>query len=273
MLIPPPTILAPDSSTPLLRHNAEEIVGNAIMVQCTGETWRPAKAAAVRLVLGYGMDPWIASSTPNMWLDKKSWPSDFDVERWIEAGGDKTDDVGLRLTALLEGQDLDSDLVLLGAILHVPTYRRDLQFDYWLAAPGLADNDKSTAPAGRTLAGWFGGWSFAAKSRNATSVHFVGTFVKYPNSDLDITPTENWTIGWGWQIDPANSLQFRSKSGEVAAWYERWVGPELSHRRLSRQPMLNRWVARRQSFPPEFNELKNWTRKSDMSSGLLASPE
>jgi hypothetical protein len=273
MMLPPASVLAFDSSTPRQRHKADEIVGDAIMAQCTGETWRPAEAAAVRLLLGYGIDPWIASATPNMWSDKKSWPSDFDVEQWIEAGGAKTHDVALQLAGLLEGRDLESELLVLGAILHVPTYRRDLQFDYWLATPDAEEPKKSTAPTGKTLAGWLGGWSFAATSQHTTSVHFVGTFINYPNSDLDITPTDDWESRWGWQINLADCLRFRTKKGDIAAWYERWVGPELSHRRLSRQPMLNRWVAWRDSFPPEFNELDDWTRKSDMTSGMLSSPE
>ena len=273
MMLPPPKILAFDSSTPRQRHKADEIVGEAIMAQCTGETWSPAKAAAVRLLLGFGMDPWIASATPNIWPDKESWPSDFDVERWIEAGAAKTDDVALRLTALVQGDDLDPAALLLGAILHIPTYRRDLQFDYWLVAPGVTEEGQSKILTGRTLAGWFAGWSFAANSPNSTSVHFVGTCINYPNSDLDITPTHDWESRWGWHIDPKNNLRFLTNGGDLAAWYERWVGPELSHRRLGRQPMLNRWVAQRGSFPRECDELRRWTRNSDMSSGLLTSPE
>ena len=273
MMLPQPKILAFDSSTPRQRHKADEIVGEAITSQCTGETWSPAKAAAVRLLLGFGMDPWIASATPNMWSDKESWPSDFDVERWIEAGAAKTDDVALRLTALVQGDDLDPGAVLLGAILHIPTYRRDLQFDYWLVAPGVTEEEQPKILTGRTLAGWFAGWSFAAKSSKSTSVHFVGTCINYPNSDLDITPTHEWESRWGWHIDPKNNLRFLTNGGDLAAWYERWVGPELSHRRLARQPMLNRWVAHRDSFPPESNELREWSRKSDMTSGLLTSPE
>jgi hypothetical protein len=273
MMLPPPKILAFDSSTPRQRHKADEIVGEAIMAQCTGETWSPAKAAAVRLLLGFGMDPWIASATPNIWPDKESWPSDFDVERWIEAGAAKAGDVALRLTALLRGDDLDPAALLLGAILHIPTYRRDLQFDYWLAVPGVGKNEQSKILTGRTLAGWFAGWSFAAKSPYATSVHFVGTCINYPNSDLDITPTHHWESDWGWHMDPKNNLRFLRNGGDLAAWYERWVGPELSHRRVDRQPMLNRWVARRDSLPLQYNELRDWTRVLDMSSGLLASPE
>jgi hypothetical protein len=273
MILPPPKTLALDSSTPRQRHKADEIVGEAIMAQCAGETWPPAKAIAVRLLLGLGMDVWVATATPNIWPDKESWPSDFDVERWVEGGALKTENTGLRLTALVEGHDLHPDLVLLGAILHIPTYRRDLRFDYWLVPPDFGESARSTTPVGRTLGGWFGGWSFAATRSNSTTVHFVGTFINYPNSDLDLTPTDDWQAGWGWQIDPANNLRFHSNSGEVAAWYERWVGPELSHRRLSRQPMLNRWVARRDSFPQKYAGLESWTRKSDMTSGLLASPE
>ena len=273
MMLPPPTTLASDSSTPRQRHKADEIVGDAIIAQCAGQTWKPAKAAAVRLLLGLGMDPWIASATPNMWVNEKSWPSEFDVERWIDAGAEKSHDVPLRLTAIVEGHDLDEDLVLLGAILHIPTFRRDLQFDYWLVPPDNNEPDKPKTLIGRTLAGWFGGWSFAANSPATTSVHFVGTFINYPNSDLDLTPAGYWEATWGWQIDPKNNLRFRTSSGETAAWYERWVGPELSHRRLSRQPMLNRWVARRDSFPSKHQELTQWTRKSDITSGLLNSPE
>ncbi len=273
MMLPPPKMLAFDSSTPRQRHKADEIVGDAIMAQHSGATWSPAKAAAVRLLLGLGMDPWIASATPNVWPNKESWPSEFDVERWIEAGAAKADDVALRLTALLGGDDLYPDVLLIGAILHIPTYRRDLQFDYWLGVPDVTDKEQSKTLTGRTLAGWFGGWSFAAKSADSASVHFVGTCINYPNSDLDITPTHHWESRWGWHIDPKNNLRFLTERGDPAAWYERWVGPELSHRRVGRQPMLNRWVARRDSFPPESDELRRWTRKSDMSSGLLTSPE
>jgi hypothetical protein len=275
IMLPPATRLAFDSSTPRHRHTSDDIVGDAILAQSAGKTWSPAKAAAVRLLIGYGMDPWISSATPNVWRDKQTWPSDFDVERWFEAGAANRDDVGLRLTALLEGHDLDPSLLLLGAILHIPTYRRDLQFDFWLAAPDAVSsgNEQSKTPTGRTLAGWLSGWSFASKSESATTVHFVGTFINYPNGDLDVTPTDDWGARWGWRVDPTNNLRFRSKAGNIVAWYERWVGPELSHRRLSRQPMLNRWVARRDSFPSQYNDLTQWTRKADVTSGLLTSPE
>lgn len=119
---------------------------------------------------------------------QKAWPPDFAVERWFEEGAQKSADVGLQLTALLDGHDLDPSLLLLGAVLRVPTYRRDMEFRYWLTAP-QADMDTqkpvmSWTPSGRTLAGWLGGWSFAIPQQPAaTSVHFVGTLVNYPNSD------------------------------------------------------------------------------------------
>ena len=57
--------LAFDSNYPRPSKDAEHIVGEAIFHQCAGQVWQPSKAAALRLALGYGMDPWIASATPN----------------------------------------------------------------------------------------------------------------------------------------------------------------------------------------------------------------
>ncbi len=278
MILPVPKRFAFDSSSPRQRHEAEHIVGDAIFYQCAGKAWPPAKAAAVRLLIGYGVDPWIASATPNLWPDKQAWPSDFDVERWLEAGASKKVDVGLRLMALLEGHDLDPSLLLLGAVLHIPTYRRDLQFYYWLSAPNADDeiqkHEKSLSPFGRTLAGWIAGWSFvASQPSEATTVHFVGSLVNYPNSDLDITPTNEWAKHWGWKVDPKNNLRFRLKDGSIGAWYERWLGPDASSHRVCRQPILNRWVARRDSFPTEADELRTWNRQTDIASGLLSQPE
>lgn len=278
MILPTPKKLAFDSSSPRQRHEAEHIVGDAILHQCAGKTWSTADAAAVRLLIGYGVDPWIVSATPNIWPDKQTWPSDFDIERWLEAGASKTADVGLRLRDLLEGHDLDPSKLLLGAMLRIPTFRRDLQFYFWLAAPNADDEiqkrGKSSSPSGRTLAGWLAGWSFSASQPpDATTVHFVGTLVNYPNSDLDITPTNEWTKRWGWKVDPKNNLCFRAKDGSIVAWHERWLGPDASSHRICRQPILNRWVARRDSFPTEDDELRAWTRRTDLESGLLSQPE
>jgi len=278
MILPPPQKLAFDSSSPRQRHKADRIVGDAILDQSAGKTWSPREAAAVRLLVGYGVDPWIASATPNVWPHEETWPSDFDIEQWLEAGALKTSNVGLRLTALLEGHDLDSSLLLLGAALRIPTFRRDLQFDYWLAAPNVTEEiqkrGKSSSPSGRTLSGWLAGWSFAAsKPSDATTVHFVGSLVNYPNGELDITPTDAWTKCWGWKMDLKNNLRFLAKNGSTMAWHERWLGPDASTRRLCRQPILNRWVARRDSFPTEAGELRTWTRRTHLTSGLLSQPE
>lgn len=278
MVLTAPKRLAFDSSSPRQRHQAEHIVGEAILHQCAGTAWSPADAAAVRLLIGYGMDPWIASSTPNAWPNKHAWPSDFDIERWLEAGASKTSDIGLRLTALLEGHDLAPSLLLLGAVLHIPTFRRDLQLAFWLVAPDadeeLRQRKKPSSPSGRTLSGWFAGWSFASSQPpSSTTVHFVGSLVNYVNSDLDITPTSVWTTHWGWNTDPKNNLRFRAKDGSIVAWHERWLGPDGSSRRLCRQPILNRWVARRNGIPREHNELRAWIRRTDLTNGLLASSE
>ena len=278
MILPPPRNLALDSSYPRQPYEADRIVGEAIVHQCAGKTWSPAAAAAVRLLIGFGVDPWIASATPNLWPDKEAWPSDFDIEPWLDAGAPKTADVGLRLTALLEGHDLDSSMLLLGAVLHIPTYRRDVKFLFWLADGTASDNEReeegSFTRSGRTLAAWLAGWSFAvSKPSGATAVHFVGTLVNYPNSDLDVTPTDQWKRRWGWRPDPENCLRFRSKDGPVVAWYERWLRPDASSRQLHRQPFLNRWVARRDSFPAEDNELRAWVGRREVSSGPLSQPE
>jgi hypothetical protein len=276
MILPPPKRLAFDSSSPRQRHKTECIVGDAILYQFAGQTWPPADAAAVRLFMGYGIDPWVASMIPNPWPAKQIWPSDFDVERWIEEGARQTADVGLRLRALLEGNDLNPSLLLLGAILRIPTFRRDLQFEYWLAAPregdGFKVGEKSVSPSGRTFSGWLPGWSFAAHASIATTVHFVGSLVNYPNGELDITPTNDWSRRWGWEPDPKNCLAFRAK-GKTVAWYERWISHDISSRRVWRQPLLSRWVARRDAFPVEEDELSNWARRTDSTSGLLSHPE
>ena len=278
MILPPPRNLALDSSYPRQPYEADRIVGEAIVHQCAGKTWSPAAAAAVRLLIGFGVDPWIASATPNLWPDKEAWPSDFDIEPWLDAGAPKTADVGLRLTALLEGHDLDSSMLLLGAVLHIPTYRRDVKFLFWLADGTASDNEReeegSFTRSGRTLAAWLAGWSFAvSKPSGATAVHFVGTLVNYPNSDLDVTPTDQWKRRWGWRPDPENCLRFRSKDGPVVAWYERWLRPDASSRQLHRQPFLNRWVARRDSFPAVDDELRAWVRRSGVNSEPLIHPE
>lgn len=278
MKLPPPKRLASDSSSPRQRHQADNIVGDSILYQCAGDTWRPNDAAAVRLLMGYGIDPWIASATPNIWPDKQSWPSDFDIERWIEAGSLQTADVGLRLKSLLEGHKLDPSILLLGAALQIPTYRRDLRFHFWLAAPNAKGKalgqGESMTPSGRTLAAWLTGWSFAASQpSDATTVHFVGNMVNYPNGELDITPTNIWTDRWGWNLDPKNNLCFRTADGNIVAWHERWLGQDASSNHVWRQPILSRWVARRDGFPPEFSELNSWTRRSEFAEGLLPSPE
>jgi hypothetical protein len=121
------------------------------------------------------LDPWIASATPNVWPDKQAWPSDFYIEQWLEAGASKTADVGLRLAAILEGRDLDPSLLLLGAVLHIPTYRRDLQFYFWLAAPNADDeiqkHGKSLSPFGRTLAAWLAGCLALPFARSRAAWH------------------------------------------------------------------------------------------------------
>ena len=278
MVLSAPKKFAFDSSSPRHRHEFDQIVGDAIIHQSAGKTWTPNVSAAVRLLIGYGVDPWIASATPNIWPEKETWPSEFEIESWIEAGKSKTADMGRRLADLLEGHDLDPALLLLGAVLRIPTFRRDLQFHFWLTAPNgedvISKYEKSNSLFGRTLAGWLAGWSFAtSQPAEATSIHFTGSLVNYPNGDLDLTPSDAWTERWGWKLDSKNNLSFINKSGSIVAWHERWLGPDESHRSLHRQPFLNRWVARRDSFPAEANELRAWNRRTDMESGLLSQPE
>jgi hypothetical protein len=268
--------LAWNSDYPRICKRAEHFVSNAILHQCAGQVWSPARATAVRLTLGYGMDPWIASSTPNPWPDMSLWPSQREIERWIEIGAPKSAEVSLQITALLEGHDLGKDSLLLGAVLNLPTYKHDLEFRLWLTAP-IQGHDQledvmSTTPSGRTLAGWLAGWSFAATPRPATvTVHFVGDLVNYPNSNLSLTPTNDWTLEWGWRLDPENALRFRSHNGTPAAWHERWIGANEHPRRAHRQPILQRWIANRESLPA--GALRGWQSKIRFTSGLLSRPE
>lgn len=269
-MLPPPKKLAFDSMTPRHRYKTEHIIGDSILYQCSGEKWSSAKAAAVRLFIGYGIDPWIVSTTPHIWPENKTWPSQYDIEGWFKDGAAKEHNVYLNLMALLKGDDLDKSLLLLGSSLHLPTYKHDLRFDSWLVAPGVVKNKKSMSAAGRTLAAWLANWSFASLSPvDHTTVRFVGALINYPNSDLDIIPTDEWRRKWNWKIDSRNNLRFLSEDGTPVAWYERWLGPEPSSRRVLRQPILNRWVARRNGFPCDQKELREWTQQIDFTSGEL----
>lgn len=270
--------LAFDSNYPRPSQHMENLVGDAILHQCADHEWPPRRAAAVRLAIGYGMDPWIASAPPNPWPDKKAWPSDFDVERWMESGASNTADVALQISALFEGGNVASDAILLGAVLRIPTYRRDLEFRYWLTAPRATEDPArkviSSTPAGRTLASWLAGWSFAASQPpGEVSVQFAGTLVNYPNSELDLTPTDGWIRNWGWVPDPQNALRFRAPNGVLAAWHERWLGPDNHSRRTHRQPLLSRWIAKRECVPAEYAELMAWARRTDVLAGTLSRPE
>ena len=67
----------------------------------------------------------------------------------MEAGAPKSAEVARKISALLEGENLDPDTVLLGAVLRIPTYRRDLEFRFWLTASGaetLSRNVISSTP-------------------------------------------------------------------------------------------------------------------------------
>lgn len=266
--LPPMTLAAPKKfaeSGQYPRPNciAEHIVGDAIQYQCAGEKWAPTKAAAVRMTLGYGMDPWIVSAVPNTWKDLDSWPDAFAVEDWYEAGANTSDEVSLKFLELLRGVDLDPSVILMGAALYFPTYKRDLLFQYWLEEPNRSNKPASRIPSGRSFAGQLAGWSFASPSEDgATSVHFVGNLINYPNSELDITPTTPWITDWNWRPDKSYPLRFLTSSGEFAAKYERWIGTRSSSsRRVMRQPFLNRWIARRAALPSKLDEFREWTRR------------
>jgi hypothetical protein len=273
-----PKRLAFDQDYPRPRKQMENLVGDAILHQCAGEKWSPDKAGAVRQLIGYGMDPWVASSPPNAWQDKKSWPSGSEVEAWVASGASSDADVAKKLLALLEGFDLGPDLIVLGAMLRLPTYMRDLELRYWLM---MTDEDLTlfqktcpSTPAGRSLASWLGGWSFCANMpAGVTSVQFAGCLVSYPNADLDVTPTDQWIRDWGWIPDSKHALRFRTPDNIIAAWHEHWLGPETNYRKSFRQPLLSRWVAKRACIPSCLNELKNSHSRTDMSSRLLSQPE
>lgn len=274
---PPPRKLTFDSYSPRQSHPSDRLAGDAIIDQCAGSVWSPAKAAAVRLLIGFGIDPWVASAVPNVWPDKDSWPSDWDLERGNDGDGTGGLARNPQLNALLHGVDLDPSLLLLGAVLRVPTFRRDLRFDLWLAAPNQPEDKFPSRPATRacrTFASWLGGYSFAASQPSGqSSVYFAGNLVNFPNSDLDVTPTDHWQTGWGWMPDASNALRFRSKRGEIVAWFERWIGPNSTSRSVCRQPMLSRWIARRDSFPANEDELQKWARRTDFTVATLSRPE
>ncbi|MCB1089562.1 MAG: hypothetical protein KDM63_21160, partial [Verrucomicrobiae bacterium] len=276
--LPPTKILSFDSNYPRPSHQVENLVGEAIFHQCAGMQWPPAKVAALRLCMGYGMDPWIASATPNPWPDMKAWPSDFEVERWIDDGASSAAEIAQQIKALLESAELAPDKILLGAVLRIPTFRRDLEYRFWLAAPmERRDRTKrvvSSTPYSRSFASWLGGWSIAASlPPGVVSVQFPGTLVNFPNGELDVTPTDGWIRDWGWCPDPQNALRFCDRNGDYAAWYERWLGPNSYSRRSHRQPLLGRWIARRGAFPPEFASLQEWQRFSEVLSHPLSRPE
>mgnify|MGYP001492419397 CR=1 FL=1 len=277
MNLPRPKKLAFPSSSPRYSHPSDSLAGDAIIAQCSGNVWRPAKAAGIRLLIGLGLDPWIASAPPNAWPDEKSWPSDWDLERGDAGTGTGDFARNPQMNALLHGVDLDSSLLLLGAVLRIPTFRRDLRFDLWLDAPEQSEDDFGLKPATRacrTLASWLAGYSFASSKRSGmSSVYFAGSLVDYPNSDLDVTPTDHWIEAWGWIPDASNALRFKSNDGKTVAWFERWIGPNTSNRSLCRQPILSRWVARRDSFPMHENELERWIRRTDFSANDILNPE
>jgi hypothetical protein len=275
--LPRPKKLAFHSSSPRHLHPSDSLAGDAIINQCAGVVWPPAEAAAVRLLIGLGVDPWIVSAPPNAWPDESSWPSEYDLEH-----GNAGISIGEfarnpQLNALLHGVDLDPSLLLLGAVLRIPTFRRDLRFELWLDAPEQSEDDFGLKPATRacrTLASWLAGYSFASSKRSGmSSVYFAGSLVNYPNSDLDVTPTDHWKKGWGWTPDASNPLRFKSNNGKTAAWFERWIGPNSSNRSVCRQPILSRWVARRDSFPTHENALERWSRRTEFSTNDLLNPE
>lgn len=266
--------LAADGNYPRPNNQIDNIAGDAIMHQFAGAHWQPGRAAAARLAMGLGMDPWIASATPNPWPNHEdaSWPSEYDVERWMERGAPDADEIAQKLRALLKGESLPPDSVALGAVLRIPTYRRDVEFRFWLSELGANNQGKKAiayTPAGRTLANWLAGWSFATNPTNgSTSVQFTGTLVNYPNSELDVTPTSQWIEDWGWEPNPENALQFLAPNGAVAAWHERWMGCVEHLRQTYRLPLLSRWVAKREFIPSAFDELRGWTRNTQFLSGL-----
>jgi hypothetical protein len=271
-----PKKLAWDNSYPRPSRYLGELVGDAIIYQCSGQSWSSGNAAATRLVMGSNMDPWIASAPPNQWLDKDAWPSDYDVEKWFESGADDGSEVGSKLAALRDGADLDPALIQLGAVVHVPTFRRDISFFQWLVPTQggrvEAINKLSTIPYGKTSANWLGGWSHFAGGA-ASSVHFAGSLVSYPMAELEVTPTDYWELFWNWLPDPGNPLQFLSKNGTPVSRHERWHCSNGYSKKVTRLPSLYRWVARRDSFPPQFDGLSGWKSKTKMDSWPLLSPE
>lgn len=268
--------LAWDTSYPRPSRYLAELVGDAIMYQCSGQSWAPGDAAATRLAMGNGMDPWIASAPPNQWHEKEGWPSDYDAEKWFESGAAQANEVGTKLAALRDGKDLDPFMIQLGAVLHVPTYLRDITFFQWLV-PTQREQAKtswelSTIPYGKTVANWLGGWSpFAADMES--SVHFSGSLVNYPTAELEVTPTDCWERFWQWLPDPGNPLQFLSRNGTPVSRYERWHCSNGYTKSVTRLPSLYRWVARRDSFPPVFEGLSGWQSKTKTQTRMLSSPE
>jgi len=272
----PPQKLAWDGSYPRPNYYLEQIVGDAIMYQCSGQSWPPGNAGAVRLAMGFGMDPWIASSQPNLWPDKKAWPTEFETENWFEAGAPVTGEVAMKLHALRDGVDLDPAFIQLGAVLHVPTFRRDIMFFQWSVPPeagqAAGDDTLPTVPHGKTWANWLGGW-LPIDEDERSSVHFTGSLVNFPLGELELTPTSHWKRSWNWTPDPRNPLRFLSQADTPVARYERWHCSDGYSRKATRFPYLFRWVAHRDSFPAPFAELSNWVSKTTMKTGKLYTPE
>ena len=276
MNLPSPKRFVRDGAAFRKHHPTDNISGDALSYQCGGENWRPSKAAAVRLLLGMGLDPWIASATPNLWPDKATWPSGFDIERHDYGDPLQEPDVDQQLRALVDGPDIDPAHILLGALLRIPTWRRDIEYAFWFEAPSDDKIDgESSMPAilssGRTFAGILGSWSFAGNHKErCPTVHFTASLIDHPNAELEVTPTDFWTRGFGWSLDQNNPLQFRSSNGKVAAWYERWLGSEERHNRLCRQPILSRWIAKRDSLPSILGDIRNWKRCYHRRSHVLS---
>lgn len=196
-------------------------------------------------------DPFILLQSPSSANDKDEWPDESELEKLMP---NKQAIKERMLPHCHNG--ISQDEIVLSAVLLTYTRSSDIKILYdmgikYKGFPFEATDPKST----------FNGRTFALYDENRFDpqidyepalrmTHEAGGMGHFVNQSLFCYPSLIWSYLFGWQPQPNNPMVWIDENNEIVVRFEYSHGPirDLIHEPLHRQPIIQRWICKKEAF-------------------------
>ncbi|MCU5764606.1 ATP-binding protein [Bacillus cereus] len=214
--------------------------------------WNNLSTMRLAQALLTGDDPFILLDTPTPAIDKEAWVIDTVLDKYLEEGRSNLEQ---RLLGNVKA-GIKEDEVVLGAVLLTYSSYSDVKFIYNQFLRNEEDYFLQEKQSGL-----FSGRSFAFNNlerydpfdelewADAQMTYGTGGMSNFMNQSFLISPSTLWNDLFNWSPSPENTRIWLHEGEEVARM-EYMHGPfrELYGGRIDRQPILQRWVCKREAY-------------------------